>query len=305
MRITPGTMTIGILAILTGLVGAYATRSFLQKTPAPAPPPPQRTPVPLASLDLPADRELVLGDISLIPMTAEEMRERGIPFDLAMLSANQIVGRRLKRPLKQGEPFLTTSMWPQGEGPRKPTIEDLLQPGYRAIPIPLAFDDANAVEEGGLVDVLFRTDGTEGIPEMSVPLVEGARVLRISQGPVEGTFGNARVRRLTATLGVPYEDARKLEVVSGRGRLSLIARSEEDLLRGSFNKLTLADVLQLQPPQPIDPFTTEIYERGQRRINEFARSRVVAQVAPEPAGMQIVPPTPRPGGSGAGAPGTR
>jgi len=234
-------------------------------------------------------------------MTAEEMRERGVPLDLAMLGSEQIVGRRLKEPIKQGEPFLTTALWPEGEGPAEPTIEELLQPGYRAVPVPLAFDDAKAVEEGGVVDVLFRTDGTGGVPEMSVPLVEAAKILRISEGPVEGTFGNARVRRLTATLAVPYEDARKLDVVSGHGRVSLVSRSQQDLLRGSFDKLTLADVLQLQEPQPDDPFITEIYERGQRRQNAFSRNRIMAPVnpAPQPAGpIDIVPPSARPSGTG-------
>ena len=64
-RITPGTVIVGIFAVLFGLVGAYGVRKYLQ-TEKPAPPPPAapRTQiVPLASMDLQPGRTIVLGDI--------------------------------------------------------------------------------------------------------------------------------------------------------------------------------------------------------------------------------------------------
>ena len=71
-RLSPGTLIIGVLAILFGLIVAYGVKRFLQQ-PAPvvsvAEKPKQEPPlrVPLAVVDLPADRTLVLSDIVTIP----------------------------------------------------------------------------------------------------------------------------------------------------------------------------------------------------------------------------------------------
>jgi len=92
-RISTGTMTVGIFAVLFGLVGAYALRASLTKPEAEGPPPPRHVNVPLASSAIPAGRRLTLGDMVLVPMTQEDMRGRNYPLEQLMIDTNQIVGR--------------------------------------------------------------------------------------------------------------------------------------------------------------------------------------------------------------------
>lgn len=323
-RISPGTMTLGIFALLFSLAGAYAFRMYMQEE---TPTPPQveePTLFPLAATDLKAGKTLSLGDIALVPLRREDFQRRNIPATTAMADARQIVGRVLKVDVKQGEPFLTTSLYPEGEGPPLP-----VKPGFRAMTIPITNVEAVAgyAGPGTYVDVLFRTrpraggQGTLPIPEATVPLIEGAEVLALgtSQSPGAGQR-NAN----TVTLAVTPDQAKILQTVVGRGDLSLALRSPgESLLAGQYRRqaLTLEDLLGIEPPPP--PFFTEIYRRTSRQVLGFVRDQVVSDsqsglpsVAPAlpPAGEPAGQPTtgvpgaaaggPRPAGSGAeqGAP---
>src|SRR5262245_61573608 len=101
-RLSPGVVTIAILAILVGLGGAYAARVLLQK-PAAAPSR-DEVRVPVASIDLPAGRVIKLGDISLI--NRRDMKS--VPAN-TVGSTEYIIGRTLREPLQTGRPFVTTS----------------------------------------------------------------------------------------------------------------------------------------------------------------------------------------------------
>jgi Flp pilus assembly protein CpaB len=238
-----------------------------------------------------------MGDIGLVPMTYEQMRERQLPLELTMLASDQIIGRRLMKPLKQGEPFLTTDFYPQGTGPIEPSVYEKLQPGYRAVTLPLPIEDTASVTEGALVDVLFRATPSGRIPEMLVTLVEGAEVLKIDK-PAEryvrppssgGGVYYVQPPPYTATLGVRYEDARKLEVVQGKGDISLVARSPGDVSPSRFDPLTLAQVLQIADPLPPireTPFETEIFIGGRRVTNSFSPSLLPQN---EPPAREYVP----------------
>lgn len=277
-------MTIVILAILIGLVGAYTIRTML--VPVPPPPPPRAVPpieVPLASSDLPAHRVITLGDISLVPMSPEQLRASGFPLAATMLSSQQIIGRRLKEPLSQGRPFLTTSLYLEGTAP---TISEWLKPGYRAVTVPLAADRQDIVSSGTDVDVLFLTRPQAYVPEMTVTFVEGAKVLGASRG--------------VATLEVTYEDARRIETVQGKGVFSLVPRSAAEHVSlvglassGRGDRLTFNEVLGITfPPPPPSPVATEIYRGGQRSVNMFAPTQVA--VAKSVEDLELFPYTPPP-----------
>ena len=132
------TMTVGIVAVVMGLAAAYGVRMYM--TPGEEGPPPPEKPappmitVPLAGEDLPADRVITSGDIALVKMTRTQFDKRfkGINAEEVMTSARNIVGRRMKEPLKQGQPFLTTKLYLEGT---YPNIAGKLQPGYRAVRI--------------------------------------------------------------------------------------------------------------------------------------------------------------------------
>ena len=103
-RITPGTVIVGIFAVLFGLVGAYGVRKYLQaEKPAPPPPAGPRTiTVPLASMDLTPGRTIVLGEVALLQLTQEQidkwMKEGKLPQQY-MSNPQQIIGRILKNAL--------------------------------------------------------------------------------------------------------------------------------------------------------------------------------------------------------------
>lgn len=291
-RISPGTMTLGIFAVLFALAGAYAFRSYMQKETPPAPQAEEPTLFPLAATDLKAGKTLALGDIALVPLRRQDFQQRNIPATTAMADARQIVGRILKVDIKQGEPFLTTSLYPEGEGPPLP-----VKPGYRAVTIPITNVEAVAgfAVPGTYVDVLFRTRPRTGdraslpIPEATVPLIEGVEVLALGTTRSPGSAAQGNVN--TVTLAVTPEQAKTLQVVVGRGDLSLALRSPgESLLAGQYRRqaLTLEDLLGIEPPPP--PFFTEIYRRTSRQVLGFVRDQVVSDTqAGLPAVAPVVP----------------
>lgn len=269
-RISTGTMTVAIFAVLFGLVGAYALRAALVGE-APAPPAaPRTTVVPLAAHDLPAGRRISAGDMVLVPMTQADMESRKLPLDKTMLSSEQIVGRVLDQGLKQGDGFLTTNLYPEGTGPK---LADKLQPGMRAVTVPI--DNLAAVGgstvEGSFVDVLFRAKarpadpvtGRPEIPATTVTLLENVEVLAVDRvntaarnqnmdgidlrtrgttGPVGGSnySGNPVV---SVTIAVSPDQANVIKAVSGQGDMSLALRSEKGAGTVTPNKYTLEDIL--------------------------------------------------------------
>ena len=75
MSFSSGTMGVGVMAIFSGLIGAYGLRAVLLNndpdTPAAA-----TTVVPLATTELPTGRRIRLGDISLNRLTVQQQVER-------------------------------------------------------------------------------------------------------------------------------------------------------------------------------------------------------------------------------------
>ena len=276
-RISAGTMTLGIVAVLFGLVGAYTVREYLQSEPvvvAPTPPPAEElVQVPLASIDLPAGKQLALGDIALVSMTAAEMQARELPLEKTMLSPQQIIGRVLREPVTASSPFLVTSLYPEGMGP---SLADRLKPGLRAITVPITQSGAldGFAGPSSFVDVLLRTHARESngkveIPEATFPLIEGIEVLAVGSNATPGTRGSQRAT--TVTLAVTPEQASILKTVEGRGTLSLALRSSLELTATTYRseKITLEDLLGIKiEPEP-KPFVSEIYRGTSRQTITF------------------------------------
>jgi len=273
-------MTVGIFAVLVGLAGAFTARHYLYQEPA-APPPaaPEIINFPLASTDLPTGKRLALGDISLVPMTHQQSVDRGIRGDRAMINPDQIIGRILKQPLKPGEPFLTTNLYPEGTGPN---LSDRLKPGLRAVTVDVSGSGIleGFANPGSVVDVLFRStksrtpSGHRSIPEATYTLVEGVEVLALGHATTPGVMSSGDVQ--SVTLAVTPEQAAALKVVEGRGELSLALRSSRETAgRYQPQKVTLENLLGLRPDPR--PFITEVYRGGSRQTLTFAREQVVQE----------------------------
>lgn len=293
--ISKTTISIAILAILSGLVAAYGIRAYLSQEKPVAPPPPHAPPprtVPLAGTDLPAGRLVSPGDIVLTSMSREEYVElsRRYAGKLIMQTPQSVLHRRLKGAVAQGRPFLSSDLYLQGTGP---SLSDQLQPGYRAIPLRVPQTHEGRVQPGDWVDIVFRVQprpaksGQPAIPEKTVTLLEHLEVLEIVGPP--GPDATASGRRGTTpqagfsvvTLAVPTEQSDVLAAVDGRGELWLVTSPDNRVGQaaapaGAVPKpATLAELLGIQPPVP--PFETAIYRRGRVQINRFVDGTLVGQ----------------------------
>ena len=116
------TLTVGIFAVLAGLVAAYGIRSYLSREeplpPAP-PPPPATIKLPLAAQDLPADRVIVASDLIALPMTVQTISQRFKGMNLEQMLSNdeKIIGRRLKEPILRGAAVPDDGFLPFGHDP--------------------------------------------------------------------------------------------------------------------------------------------------------------------------------------------
>jgi Flp pilus assembly protein CpaB len=260
-RVSPGTLIVGIFALLFGLAGAFAVREYLR----PAPVEPEvvvEVPriIPLASIDLEPGRPLTISDVMLVSMTDEQLRDRELPAEY-MTNPQQIVGRILREGMQKGEAFATTRFYPEGMGP---PLSDRLRPGLRAVTIALEDSGTGLTTPGSYVDVLFRANSDDGRPETTVTLISGIEVLALDGNSVPGT---RVINAESATLAVTSRDARALKIAEGNGIFSLSLRNPEDeQLASSAGSSTLNELLNIPPDAQFD---SEIYRRGRRQLITF------------------------------------
>ena len=282
--ISPGTILLGIVAVLFGLLGAFMVQESLNKPLAEqkedATSEPGVFTVPMASTDLKAGREITKGDIGLFRMTSKQLAERGIdgPF---MNNSQQIMGRVLKEDLVKGAVFTTNAFYPEGTGP---DIGELLEPGQRAITVPVQLDAAVAgfAVPGTWVDVLFRNDANSDkeLPETTVTLLERVKVLALDQQTFEGSRRNLVAGQLKSsfvTLAVTPADVNALGVVNGHGTLSLALRNPDDdnLVTDKFPR-TLDELMEVAPPKR---HRIEVFRGRQISSIEFNnRNRTTPQI---------------------------
>jgi Flp pilus assembly protein CpaB len=267
-------LIIGVFAILLGLIAAYGVKAYLSRpaaeVAAPEPPKVEMFAVPMAVMDLPAGRTVVETDVVVMQLTAQDAARAKLPRAF-MSKVPQIVGRTLKQPLKQGQPFEPSAFYPAGIAP---DIADSLKPGERAVTIPFKNDavDSTFVTPGAMVDVLFRAAPGGGIPDATVTLLSRVRVLAVGENTLAGTAPKAKEpasgQAQTVTLAVNQTQARALKVVDGRGILTVILRNAKD--EGVADKggpTTLAGLLGMQ--EPLRPFVSEMYRRGRLATMTF------------------------------------
>lgn len=287
--ISKETMMFGIFAVLAGLAAAYGVRSFMvpaEETPAVVEKvaEPQKVRLPVASQDLPVDRVVSSGDVIELPLTREQIKVKfkGLDFDQTLISVPRIVGRRLAKPISQGQPFLTTVFYLEGTGP---SIAKKLQPGYRAVRLQVPETREAGVQPGMYVDVFFRASarpakaGQPAIPEKTLTLLSHIEVLE-AERPGKGKSDAGKP--LLFTLAVPEEKADMFSVIEGRGELWLLPTPAKDKgtvggsSSGSVDASTLAELLGLKPPRYSPPFETAIYRRGALSIHKFVDGKLVA-----------------------------
>ena len=200
-RLSPGTMTVAIFAVLIGLGGAFIVRQQMHKPGLP--PLPTVTAVerdvvvPVALTDLDAGRTLTINDVALRRLTPEQFAKSPYAGKSYLRVTEQIANRKLKVSLKQGDMFLPENLFPEGMGP---DLAQRLQAGYRAVTVPIQNIGAvlGFAQSGSFVDVLFRVDPTlapgtaavEERPEVTLTLLGEWRCWRSTATPVPASRCN-------------------------------------------------------------------------------------------------------------------
>jgi Flp pilus assembly protein CpaB len=120
-RVSSGTLTVVVFAILAGLAGAYIVRQRLVQPHPEIPLVAEATPndviVPVAAVDLQPGQMLTINDIALVRMSPLNFAKSQYVNQAYMRNSQQIEKRVLKLEVKRGEPFLPTAFYPDGAGP--------------------------------------------------------------------------------------------------------------------------------------------------------------------------------------------
>jgi len=167
--------------------------------------------------------------------------ERFLPSDAyAAGLASTVVGRRAQRSLRSGEPVTASSV----EAGSAPMLSTLIEPGLRAITIPVDESSAAAglLAPGDLVDLLLVTrDASSASAEAAVhPLLQAVRVVATGRqtrrnGAAQGVDAaglpiNADTDSsyATLTLHVRPEDAARILLAQRIGELAVLLRTGAD-----------------------------------------------------------------------------
>ena len=292
MRASAGSLLLGIFAVMFGLLGAYVVRKELHKPNyvAVKDDKPGTVTVPVASVPLEAGRKIEFGDIAIMKLTPTQLKAQKITGAF-MSNTKQIIGRVLKKEIKEGGVFDTPDFYPEGTGP---SVAERLKKGYRAVTVSVEQDSAVAgfAIPGSIVDVLFRADSMkedkhdrndDELPETTVTLIEAAEVLALNQDtahvlrtgdPKNPTPAPAKA---SITLAVTPRQAASLRVVDGRGSMSLALRNKDDVdVDNEVSPRTLNDLLE----RSNNKHKMEIYRGRQLSQTSFKNNERLTPTGP-------------------------
>lgn len=305
-RLTPGTVTIGVLAILFGLAAAYAARRYFDVPPEvaqPAPPPKTATVV-LAKINLPMYSRIRDQDVTV----------RQVPIDRvppgAVTSKSRALFRLVKGTIMADQPLMEANLFGVGEVPK---LSDRLPPGHRAVTLSVSAESAlnGMIQPESDVDITMTVKGDH--PELgglaTLTLMRGVKVLATSQAffpMTEDRAGNVR----NITVSVTPEQANKLILAQRYGTLSVTLCSSEEpgetLLAAAAEggddgrHLVNWDTLLGLPPLPVAAEPTviekkaEVWRGGKRAEVTFAADEILeainsTEVAEGREPMQVLP----------------
>ncbi|MDA7503649.1 Flp pilus assembly protein CpaB [bacterium] len=231
-RVSPGTMTVVIFAILVGLGGAFLVRQQMGQPQLPDLSDinlkgTQKTiTVPVASVDLQKGRKLAIHDIVIHQFTPEQFAKSKFAGQPFMSNTNLIFERVVNSDIEKGSLFLPNDFYAEGFGPG---VAERLQPGFRAVTVPI--ENVGAVTgfalPGSIVDVLFRSNPEGDRQEITMTLLEQVEVLALADNVMAGQKTDLASEG-SVTLSVTPAQAKVLKVVEGRGEISLTLRNPED-----------------------------------------------------------------------------
>jgi pilus assembly protein CpaB len=245
-RISPATVTVGVFAILFGLVAAYATKSYF--APPEAVRPPTATIV-VARINLPKYARVRDQDVELREVALED-----VPEGALRLRAEAIF-RLTRDSIRAGEPVFDATLYEVG---KSPTLADQIPPGYRAVTVSVNREAAvdGLILPDSHVDLSLTVSGDHptlnGVATFT--MMRNVLVLATNQDRYPGEERSFR-RLRTVTLAVTPEQSNRLILAQRYGALSVSLRSSIDnelaASDAGDNLVNPSDLLDLPVIEPI------------------------------------------------------
>lgn len=278
-QVSPGTVTVGVLAILFGLVAAYAARHYLEDEPLLlAKPKPKTATIVVPRLNLPKYARIRDEDLETIQIPADNLPEGAVKMK------SRALYRLVKTTVMAGQPLMEEDLYRVGE---VPMLADQLPPGYRAVTLQVDSDSAinGMIQPESFVDVSLTVKGKH--PDLgglaTLTLLRRVQVMATSQARFPHPE-DPRGRLRNITVAVTPEQANKLILAQQYGTLSCTLRSslEDEMVVESEGERDLInpDVLLGLNPVPIEPIpetiekTAQIWRNGSMQEVRFDESQI-------------------------------
>jgi pilus assembly protein CpaB len=291
-RISPATVTFGVMAIVLGLVAAYVVRQALHKPPVAAKPQPapEMQRVVFAKNVIPKNTRLAASDVFVSQIPKTEKLPPGV-----YPGVNLVVGRITKQSISAGK-MLRESMF-LGIDEELPNLSQRLPAGHRAVTIIVqgAETGGERLTEGDHIDLALTVEGTH--PDLgevqtrtlmqNVLVVDAAAVrpkqtTRRTTDELEGT---------SITVAVLPADANKLIVAQRTGTLqATLVSATEAAATPADDTVTRRQLLGLKEVAPPKKFMIEKWSGNNVRVIEMSDDRI--RESREVGGQQLAPITP-------------
>ena len=257
-RISPGTVTVGVFAILFGLIAAYAARHLLDVEPVQPPivAGPEMATVVVPQINLPKYSRVREQDVETFSVPVDEVPEGAIAVK------QRAMFRVMKETIVAGQPLLEANMFPVDE---VPTIAERLPAGYRAVTLDIGSDAAlnGMIQPESYVDITLTVSANK--PELgamtTMTLMQGVQVLATSELRFKAWEDTPKQVR-NVTVAVTPKQANKLILAQEYGTLGVTLRSsvEDELLAGDNSVSDSVDPFDLLGISPVTPVAEPVFE---------------------------------------------
>ena len=256
-RISPATVTFGVMAIVLGLVALYVVRQALHRPPvaaAPAPPPPETVPVVFALNVIPKHTRLTSRDVFVSQVPKGTKLPAG-----AFRGVNLVEGRITKDTIAPGKPLHEALL--MGLDDTLPDLADRLPAGHRAVTIAVQGADTGGkrLAEGDHIDIALTVEGTH--PDLGEVTTRTLmkNVLIVDAGATGPLLRNpprsAQPAASIITVAVQPHDANRLIVAQKSGSLqaTLVSAADVNAANGAaddaVNRRQLLGLKEVVPPK--------------------------------------------------------
>jgi pilus assembly protein CpaB len=230
-RISPATVTFGVMAIVLGLVAAYVVRQALHtppvvERPAPPAPAPEMVPVVFTLNVVPKHTRLTNRDVFLGQVPKGTKLPPGVFRGL-----NLVEGRITKEAIGPGKALREDLLL--GIGESLPDLSERLPAGHRAVTIAVQGADTGGkrLAEGDHIDIAMTVEGTHpDLGEVTTrTLMKNVLVVdAAATGPIVRNARRTEVTSSMITVAVAPADANKLIVAQRTGALQATLVSAVD-----------------------------------------------------------------------------